>query len=190
MKRIAVLVVLAPLVGACALTDGSGVDPGETAEEEEGKTDSSQSSGPPAGAPSLTGWTTPGLCDDLSAVLGGPAEDSSGRIGVSGALKCFHGYGVDGVGFWGPVSAGYVGGVSKTPSVQVNGETVGSMDVVISEAAADRLFAAMSDTWSVFLPPNERVSPNGRIQCTQRTTGPSSCLVRGLVGFDTSNVYF
>lgn len=184
MKRLA---LFGALVGACAVTDEDAVVSGETGT---GKSDSGHVSRQLSG-PSLAGWTTLGFCDDLSEVLDSPAEDSMGRIGVSGAVKCFHSYGVDGVGFWGSVRAGYLGGVSSTPSVEVNGLTVGSMDVVISGVAADQIFAAMSGTWSVFLPSNEKMSPGGRIHCTQSTSpGQSTCHLRGVVGIDTSNVYF
>lgn len=184
MKRMAVLVAL---VGACAVTDEAGLETDETGD---GKTDSGQAAGALSAQPSLTGWMTAGFYDDLSEVLGGPPGDSKGRIGVGGAVKSFPGFGVDGVGFWGPVRAGYTSGVSSTPSVEVNGQIVGSMDVVMSGVAADHLFAAMSGTWSVFLPSNEKTSPAGRIHCTQRATGPSTCQLRGVVGIDTSNLYF
>ena len=64
------------------------------------------------------------------------------------------------------------------------------MDVVISGDAADRLFDAMSGTWSVFLPATEKVSPGGRVHCTQALSGESTCQLKGLVGIDTSNLYF
>jgi hypothetical protein len=177
MKRLA---FFALLVGACAVADEDVVG-GETG---------SENSALHGERPSLRGWTTPGFCADLSEVLGSSAEDSMGRIGVSGAVKCFRSYGVDGVGFWGIVRAGYIDGVSSTPSAEVNGRTVGSMDVVISGVAADQLFDAMSGTWSVHLPATEKVSPAGRVHCTQASSGESTCQLNGLVGINTSNLYF
>lgn len=134
--------------------------------------------------PSLRGWAPYGFCEELREVTGGTVNSFNG---VPNSLGCFTGYGVDGVSFFGEVSAGYPwGDLSGTRvSSPVNGHQVGVMDAVISGAAAKRIFQAMQRTFSGALTATQVQSRSGGLFCEDLGNGYFECRVHSMSGFST-----
>ena len=138
----------------------------------------------------LGGWATQGFCTELGDVLGAKGTDAEGRSGLPGTAACFESYGVDGVGFWGDVRAGYLAGAGSPVAEQVNGRPVGVWNVSLRGASAERLFNAMVRTWSGSLSDDERQSRGGRIHCTRSSPGQGYCQLSGLIGVELPALYF
>ena len=100
-------------------------------------------------------------------------------------ISAHYGYGVDLVEVHGDFSAGYGHAEAAAPSAQVNGQTVGVMNLMLRGESAVKLNAAMkvattSKSTSVG---SVRTSQDGRIECATYPDATVWCTISNVVGF-------
>jgi hypothetical protein len=179
-RRLPKLFTLAVLAGACGAPEVAPTAPAPTEAES-----TTQQDEVGARAPSLSGFSSLGFCEDFGEVVGQDFSQAQPVV-VKNALSCGAGYGIELISLWGTVTVGYVVAPADPPTEKINGQEVGAMDVALEGAPALRLFNAMSRTWSVYQPDNVKRSQRGRVHCEKYTDTAAFCTLRGFVGFSTT----